>query len=68
MSHNTVIPCPVCPPGTTIAVEVNSLLKGLQFTCSTCGSVIGIHTESIDAAKHAISKFEDFKKNAKSDK
>jgi len=64
MIHKTSITCPVCGPGTTIEVEVSSLLQGAQFDCSTCGCQVGIHQESVEAARRAMDQFENLKEKS----
>ena len=64
MSHKTSITCPVCGPGTTIEIEVSSLLHGAGFVCSTCGSRIGIHQESVETARQAMDQFEHLEKKS----
>jgi hypothetical protein len=62
MIYKTTITCPVCGPGTTIEVEVSSLLKGVQFACPTCASQVGIDQDSVETAKRTMDQFEDLKK------
>lgn len=65
MIHKTSITCPVCGPGTAIEIEVSSLLQGAQFTCSTCGSQVGIQKRSVEIARRAMDQFENLKKSSK---
>ena len=53
------IPCPVCK--TDIYFDVKSLLSGNQFTCTNCGSAIGLAEESKPLVKNANDKFESLK-------
>ena len=50
--QNNFIPCPDCK--TNIPFEPMLLLKGVEFTCPTCRSMISLSTESIGDVKSAI--------------
>ena len=58
MMTNTeqTIPCPVCK--TNIHFDVQSLLKGIKFSCTNCGSSIGLAEESKPLVQLANDKFE----------
>ena len=65
MVHTTSIQCPVCGPGKTIEIEVSTLLKGAQFACATCGSLVAIQQESVETARKAIDEFENLRNLSK---
>jgi endogenous inhibitor of DNA gyrase (YacG/DUF329 family) len=61
MSYTTSIKCPVCESGSKIEIEVSALLQGVQFSCPTCKSQVGIQEDSIGAARKAVGEFENLK-------
>jgi Transcription initiation factor IIE, alpha subunit len=54
---NSFIPCPDCK--TNIPFDPLLLLKGVEFTCPTCKSMIGLATESVPQVQSALNKLND---------
>lgn len=55
-SKTTTIACPDC--NTPILLEINQLLQGGKFTCSTCNASIGISLDSKNIVEKAVKSFE----------
>ncbi|MDH6253450.1 putative RNA-binding Zn-ribbon protein involved in translation (DUF1610 family) [Chryseobacterium sp. H1D6B] len=62
MMTNQNIPCPAC--GTAIQIEINQLLSGTQFSCPSCGSLIGLASEGQPLVQEMIDKLEEIKNNS----
>lgn len=66
INKNQCIPCPVC--NTSIPIELNKLLAGLQFVCPNCKAAIGLANESKEIVENTMSKLKKIKDNLSTQK
>jgi len=57
INHQQAMPCPHCQQD-EIPFDVKSLLRGYQFKCPTCASVVSLAPESVEQTKTVIEQFE----------
>jgi transcription initiation factor IIE alpha subunit len=61
-----IIPCPVCQ--TKIPFDLQSLLRGVCFTCPSCYASIGLSKDAVPTVEDAVKKLNDLKQQIKSGK
>jgi transposase-like protein len=52
------IKCPVCENG-FILIEYNNLLQGASFSCSSCATTLGLHSNSVDKFRESLKAYQD---------
>ena len=61
INKDSTIPCPVCQ--TPIIFNVQSLMKGINFSCPKCLASVGLSIESKPIVEQAMEKLEKLKTN-----
>lgn len=59
---NKQIPCPGC--GTSIHLDVQQLLAGMQFACSGCGAKVALAPVSMPTVSQAVHQIDTLRSRA----
>ncbi|MBC9796775.1 hypothetical protein [Sinomicrobium weinanense] len=63
MNDQQFIPCPTENCSGNIFFDPHELMRGAQFVCPICNTVVGLAPESREIVNEAIEKFDELKRD-----